>query len=161
MFQLMYDAKGIGLAANQVNLPIRMFVVNVLSDPEQGQEMVFINPVVSRPKGFAEEQEGCLSLPGVYGDVKRPKQIHVSAYTLEGKPIDATVDGLLARVIQHELDHLDGVMFPDRMSESGRLELRGVLDEFETDYQSRQRTGEVPSDDEVQSHLKAWEERYC
>ena len=69
MFELMYDANGVGLAANQVDLPIRLFVVNLEADPEKGEELVFINPVIRMPKGTKEHEEGCLSLPGLYGNV--------------------------------------------------------------------------------------------
>src|SRR5688500_7945225 len=74
MFELMYEHKGIGLAANQVDLPLRLFVLNLEGKKGEGEEMVFINPVISRHKGSAEAEEGCLSLPGVYGNVIRPKQ---------------------------------------------------------------------------------------
>src|SRR5699024_2395218 len=120
MFDQMYQAKGIGLAANQVDMPLRLFVVNLESNPTEGEELVFINPVITRPKGSDEAEEGCLSLPGVYGNVVRPKQVRINAYTLEGKEIDAEVTGLFARCVQHELDHLDGVLFTDRVAPSIR-----------------------------------------
>ena len=79
MFDLMYEAKGIGLAANQVDLPYRLFVLNLTGDAaEADQEQVFINPVLSDPKGSAEAEEGCLSLPGLYAQVRRPETITVS-----------------------------------------------------------------------------------
>ena len=71
MFELMYEAKGVGLAANQVDLPYRFFIVNLQSDPAKAEEQVFINPVLSPAKGSAEAEEGCLSLPGLYAQVKR------------------------------------------------------------------------------------------
>jgi peptide deformylase len=113
MFDLMYAAKGIGLAANQVDLPLRLFIVNLESNPETGEELVFLNPVISRPRGGAEEaEEGCLSLPGLYGPVIRPKEVRINAYNLSGQEFEADVSGLFARCVQHELDHLDGVLFP-------------------------------------------------
>ena len=84
--------------------------------------MILINPEIQRPKGNETAQEGCLSLPGVFGQVKRPKKIRISAYDITGNPIEAEVDGFLARVLQHENDHLDGLMFFDRMSEGAKKE---------------------------------------
>ena len=109
MFELMYDAKGVGLAANQVDLPFRLFVTNLAGAPDEGEEMVFINPVVERPKGNTEQDEGCLSLPEVYAPVRRPERITVSAYDLSGNEINGEIDGIMARVVQHETDHLDAV----------------------------------------------------
>ena len=161
MLELMYDANGVGLAANQVDLPIRMFVANLEADPEQGEEMVFINPVISRPKGSEEGEEGCLSLPGLYGKVKRPKRVLVNAYNSQGEELQIDVDGLLARVIQHDTDHLDGVLFIDRLSETGRLEAEDALDEFETEFRSRRTTGGIPDDETIASRLNDWEAKYC
>jgi peptide deformylase len=161
MFELMYAAKGIGLAANQVDLPLRFFVVNLEAKPEAGEEMVFINPVISLPRGGSEEaEEGCLSLPGLYGQVTRPKQVRINAYSLDGKEITTDVTGLLARCVQHELDHLDGVLFPDRMSPSAKADIIEGLDEFEADFRSRRETGGIPSDDELAKKWTDWESRY-
>jgi len=96
MFQLMYAARGIGLAANQVDLPLQLFVINISGDSEEGEERVFINPVISKPSGQAEAEEGCLSIPEVNGTVLRPEKIHVSAFDLDGNEISETVDGLMA-----------------------------------------------------------------
>jgi peptide deformylase len=105
MFELMYNAKGVGLAANQVDLPLRIFIVNLEGDPEKADEMVFINPVISHAKGSEEAEEGCLSLPGLYGPVRRPKQVRISAFNLAGEEVREDATGLLARVVQHEFDH--------------------------------------------------------
>lgn len=161
MFGLMYENKGIGLAANQVDLPLRLFVVNLKSNPQEGEEMVFLNPVISFPKGSDEAEEGCLSLPGVYGNVIRPKQVRINAYTLEGQEVDIVATDLLARCVQHELDHLDGVLFPDRMSPAARNDLLDELDEFETEFASRRGTGSLPSDEAIAAQLAEWEKRYC
>ena len=106
----MYASRGIGLAANQVDLPFQLFLVNESGEPSKGEELVFINPVITKPKGREEKEEGCLSLPGVHANVARPTQIHVTAYDLNGSPIDATFDGMLARIIQHEYDHVHGCL---------------------------------------------------
>jgi peptide deformylase len=162
MFELMYAAKGIGLAANQVDLPLRLFVVNLESNPEVGQEQVFINPVISLPRGGSEEsEEGCLSLPGLYGPVVRPKQVRINAYGLDGKEVQIEATGLLARCVQHELDHLDGVLFPDRMSPSAKADILEGLDEFEAEFKSRRDTGGVPGDEEIAKQWADWEARYA
>jgi peptide deformylase len=161
MFELMYAAKGVGLAANQVDLPIRLFVANLEADPEQGEEMVFINPVVSNPKGSEEGEEGCLSIPSLYGNVVRPKQVRVNAYNLQGEEIRADIGGLFSRVVQHETDHLDGVLFIDRMSETAKIEVQEELDVFVTDFNSRRDTGGVPDDESIAARLKEWEAKYC
>jgi peptide deformylase len=161
MFDLMYESNGIGLAANQVDLPLRLFVVNLTADPQDGEEMVFINPVVSRPKGSEEREEGCLSFPELYRPVIRPKQVQVNAYNLNGEEIRGTIDGMLARVVQHETDHLDGVLFTDRLSPMARLDIQDILDEFETAFRSKRGTGEIPGDEQIAARLAEWEGRYC
>ena len=161
MFELMYEARGIGLAANQVDLPFQVFVVNLAAEPGEGEELVFINPVISRPKGSEEAEEGCLSLPGVYGQVMRPKQVRVQAYNLQGESIDMEVDGMMARVIQHENDHLQGTLFTDRLSEGGRIDVAPALEEFKLNFESKRRTGGIPSDEEIHARLKRLEEEYC
>ncbi len=161
MFERMYESKGIGLAANQVDIPLRLFVVNLEAQPGQGEELVFINPVISKPKGSAESEEGCLSLPGVYGQVVRPKQVTINAYTLEGQEITRDVTGLLARCVQHELDHLDGVLFTDRLSASGKADLADELDELMTVYESKRQTAEIPSDEEIAARWAEWEQKYA
>ena len=162
MFDLMYEAKGIGLAANQVDLPLRLFIVNLEAKPDAGEELVFINPVISLPRGGSEEaEEGCLSLPGLYGQVVRPKQVRINAYSLAGQEIQADATGLFARCVQHELDHLDGVLFPDRMSATAKADIDEDLHVFETDFSSRRNTGAVPSDEEIAQRWAEWEGRYA
>ena len=160
MFDLMYAAKGIGLAANQVDLPVRLFIMNLTSKPD-GEEQVFINPVVSSPKGSDEAEEGCLSLPGLYGQVIRPKTVRVNAYNLSGQEIQRELSGLEARCLQHELDHLDGVLFPDRMSVGNRANVIEELQEFEADFVSRRGTGGIPSDSILTAQRAEWERKYC
>jgi peptide deformylase len=158
MFALMYEHRGVGLAANQVALPYRLFIVNVAADPEQSDlEMVFINPVISGRKGSVEAEEGCLSLPDVLADVTRPEKITVTAYNMAGEEFSFEVDGLLARVIQHENDHLDGVMFTDHLSSTALMAVRDEIEEFEADWESRQRQGEVADEAELVAELKRLE----
>jgi peptide deformylase len=162
MFDAMYQAKGIGLAANQVNLPLRFFIINLEARPDAGEELVFLNPVISLPRGGSEEaEEGCLSLPGVYGQVVRPRQVRVSAYTLDGSEFTADVTGLFARCVQHELDHLDGVLFPDRMSATAKADIQADLDVFETEYNSKRMTGALPGVEEIARQWAEVEARFA
>ncbi len=161
MFELMYAAKGIGLAANQVNLPFQLFVVNATGDRSTGDELVFINPVLSAPRGHVTAEEGCLSLPGVFGNVARPERIHISAYDLHGNPIERTLDGTLARVIQHEFDHIQGILFIDRMDP---LDVKGIADDltrFESQFLASRLRGDIPSDELVTRALESDEAEYC
>jgi peptide deformylase len=161
MFRLMYEAKGIGLAANQVNLPLRLFIMNLESDPQKGQELVFINPVISQPKGSSEAEEGCLSLPGLYGPVVRPKQVRITAYGIDGKEIDIAATDLLARCVQHEVDHLDGVLFTDRMSVGAKADALEELHDFEITFHSQRSTGNIGTDEQLAAERAEWEKRYC
>jgi len=161
MFERMYESKGIGLAANQVDIPLRLFVVNLEAKPGEGEEMVFINPVISKPKGTAEAEEGCLSLPGIYANIVRPKQVTINAYTIDGREITAEVSGLLARCVQHELDHLDGVLFTDRISPVAKADLADELDELATVFASKRQTGEIPSDEVIAARWAEWEQKYA
>lgn len=158
MFELMYKHRGVGLAANQVDLPYRLFIVNLEGDPAKGEEMVFVNPVISRRKGLAEAEEGCLSLPGLYGYVKRPSAVVIDAFTLDGKPIHLELDDLFARVVQHETDHLDGRLFIDRLNTTGLLNARPILDEFEIAFAGQRERGEIPGDEAIKSRLAALEQ---
>lgn len=158
MFDLMYSAKGIGLAANQVGLPFRFFVVNVTADPEQkDEEFVFINPRIRRRKGATTGEEGCLSLPGLYANIERAEEIVVEAYDLEGEGFEMELDELPARVVQHETDHLDGVLFVDRLNPDERSKLDLKLLGFESEFRKQQSSGQFPADDEIKRQLKALE----
>ncbi len=119
MLALMYDGEGAGLAASQVGIPLRVLVMNVTGDPKKEEhEHVFINPVIkNRIGGRTAIEEGCLSLPGDFGKVIRFKRVKFQAYRPDGSIVDATWSGLNARVLQHEVDHLDGVLFIDRLKE--------------------------------------------
>lgn len=160
MIEMMYEAKGVGLAATQVNLPIRMFVLNPTGERGEGEEMVLLNPELQFPKGSETASEGCLSLPGINGDVKRPKKIRLSAYDINGRQVERTVDGFLARVLQHENDHLDGILFFDRINPEARIELDESLAELDRDFRTRQTAGEIASDDALVESLRPWFERY-
>jgi peptide deformylase len=162
MFQIMYDFRGVGLAANQVNLPIRLFVANPSGDQnEQDQEMVFINPVINKPKGSVEAEEGCLSLPGINANVKRSKSLHVNAFDISGREIAGEIDGYLARIVQHELDHLDGLMFIDRLTDEGVRPHLEDLAEMLMQFKQAQSDGTIPTDKQLEEERAAWEKQYC
>jgi peptide deformylase len=154
MFALMYEAKGIGLAANQVALPLRFFVLNVTGDPKQpDQEQVFINPEILKRESVVEEEEGCLSLPALYGKVRRSKKIRVRAFTLQGQAVELDVDGLLSRAIQHETDHLDGTLITDRFDSPVRLATADKLRQIEVAFRKEQAEGRWPADDAMQRRV--------
>jgi len=126
MLETMYASKGIGLAATQVNVHRRLLVADV-SD-EHDQPMVFINPEVIAREEVGVHQEGCLSVPGIYDDVERAQRIRVKALGRDGQPFEMDAEGLLAICIQHEIDHLDGKLFVDYLSELKRQRIRKKLE---------------------------------
>lgn len=128
MFETMYDAPGIGLAAVQVNVPKRVIVVDI--SEEKNAPQCFINPQILAREGEEQFEEGCLSVPGIYEPVKRSKSIKVQALDREGKPFELETDGLLAVCIQHEMDHLDGKLFVDYLSEIKRTRIRKKMEKL-------------------------------
>jgi peptide deformylase len=159
MFDLMYEANGIGLAANQVDLPYRLFVLNLKSDPNLSEEEhVFLNPVVTSRKGMAEGEEGCLSIPGLYAQVKRPERVTLNAYNLSGEEVNLELDGLFARAVQHEIDHLDGVLFIDRLSPTSVIEVRDALEDFEAQFVGQCERGEIPDSETIVKRLAELEQ---
>jgi peptide deformylase len=166
MLELMYRSRGLGLAANQVAWPFQLFVMNAAADPQQPeQQRVLINPVIVERKGVIEGEEGCLSFPDLYQKVRRARVVKVQAYDLEGKVVEiltsdipAPLAELTSRVLQHEIDHLHGVLFIDKMGPIGKLSCRSALKEFEREFRRLQETGEYPPDDEIEKQLRALEE---
>ncbi|MGM0632959.1 MAG: peptide deformylase [Pseudomonadota bacterium] len=127
MFETMYEAPGIGLAATQVNVHQRLIVIDV-SD-ERDQPLVFINPEIEvLDETLSEYDEGCLSVPGFYETVTRPQIVHVKALDRDGEPFEMRAEGLLAVCIQHERDHLDGKLFVDYLSTLKRQRIRNKLE---------------------------------
>lgn len=137
MFDVMYERRGIGLAAPQVGLNIRMLVCNQTAKLSEEDEQVFVNPVLSDLVGAEENEEGCLSLPGVYGPVLRATKCRVQAYDLAGNPIDCHGEDMLARILQHETDHLDGILHIDRFGEAAKMSVRRALREMEETFQGK------------------------
>jgi peptide deformylase len=107
------------------------------------------------------QEEGCLSLPGLRGDVRRPEKIVVDAWSLDGEPFRIDVGGLLARVVQHEFDHLDGRLFTDRLTESAAIESRRELETFREVFAGQQSRGELPGDDAILARLDRLEADRC
>lgn len=129
MFDCMVREKGVGLAAPQVGRSDRVFVVDIEDD--QGRtRRAFVNPVIREREGMESAEEGCLSIPGIRGDVKRPERVVVEAKDEHGQPFTLAAEGLLARAIQHETDHLDGVLFVDRLSPIKRKLVEARLKRF-------------------------------
>ncbi len=117
MFETMYDAKGIGLAATQVDRHVRVVVMDLAKEGEEPQPKVYINPKVTPlTEELVPYQEGCLSIPEVYDEVKRPARVLIEALDADGTPFRVEAEGLLAVCIQHELDHLNGIVFVDYLS---------------------------------------------
>ena len=160
MFELMYASEGIGLAANQVGLPYRLFVLNLTGKREEkDQEHVFINPEIVKRKGTQEAEEGCLSFPRTYGEVRRADEIVVEAFDLDGQGFDLSIDDLASRAIQHETDHLDGVLFTDKLSEAALRELAPKMSDFESQFRRQQELGVVPSIPAIEAQLRRLAEK--
>ena len=158
MFELMYATEGIGLASNQVDLPYQLFVLNVTGDrTKTEEERVILNPVIHRRKESAEDLEGCLSFPGITANVVRPAIIEFEGIALNGETQIFKFDGLIARAVQHEMDHLNGCCFVDRLTPSELATIRPELDELTSEYESKCRLWFIPSEKEVLERLVALE----
>lgn len=143
MIELMRGAEGIGLAAPQVGIPLRLFVAHVPTDPEAEPDpsglavstekpQVFFNPeIVEFSRDLEPYEEGCLSLPGINGEVNRPSTVTMRAIDIEGNTVELQATGLLARCWQHEIDHLDGVLIIDKMTQMARLKNRARIKSME------------------------------
>ena len=126
MFETMYDAPGIGLAATQVDVHRRLLVADVSAD--KNEPWVLINPVTFEQDGVEVTEEGCLSVPGYYEEVQRAEHIRVRYLDRDGIEVESEFDGLLAVCVQHEIDHLDGKLFVDYLSEAKRQRIRKRLE---------------------------------
>jgi peptide deformylase len=129
MFDLMREEQGVGLAAPQVGVNLRMFVMNATGKPED--DKVIVNPTLTDAEGNDMGEEGCLSLPKIRADIDRALTLTLSAQDLNGKPFTETETGFVARVWQHEFDHLNGIMLIDRMGFTARMGVRKRLREME------------------------------
>lgn len=132
MLEVMRERKGVGLAAPQVGVAVRMFVMNATGEPQD--DRVYVNPRLSDPEGEEEREEGCLSLPEINTPVLRSLRLRLQARDVEGNAIDETAEGFIARVWQHETDHLDGVLILDKMPPTVKMSHRKKLKELEDDF---------------------------
>jgi peptide deformylase len=124
MTQTMYEAPGVGLAAPQVGVQKRVFVYDT---GDGAGPVTVINPVISEARGEWTFEEGCLSVPGLSWPIVRPKEVHLTGFDLDGNAISVEADEFLARVFQHEVDHLDGVLLVERLDEDQRKEAKRIL----------------------------------
>jgi peptide deformylase len=134
--------------------------MNISGDPGKPEcEEVFLNPVIVERKGTVEDDEGCLSFPGLYQKIRRAKTIKVQAYDLKGKLVEKVISDLEARAWQHEIDHLKGVLFIDSMGTIARLASRGAIKQFEREFRRAQEKGEIPADADIEKILASLEGR--
>jgi peptide deformylase len=134
MFETMYAAPGIGLAATQVDFHKRVIVIDI--SETRDQPLVLINPELIARDGVEETEEGCLSVPGIYEKVRRAERIRVRTLDRKGEQVEFDADGLLAVCIQHEMDHLEGKLFVDYLSDLKRIRIRKKLDKVRRDRPS-------------------------
>jgi len=143
MIETMYAAEGVGLAAQQVGRALMLTVIDVTPSeqpwtmsPKLSMPLILLNPVLSRPQGEQTGSEGCLSIPEVSGQIRRAAQVTVRAQTLDGGEIEFDCTGLLARAAQHEVDHLNGILFVDRMDAATRASFAGKLKKMQKETEA-------------------------
>ncbi|KAL9262335.1 Peptide deformylase 1B, chloroplastic-like protein [Drosera capensis] len=147
MFDMMYKTDGIGLSAPQVGINVQLMVFNPAGERGEGQEIALINPrVVKYSKEKKVLNEGCLSFPGIYGDVQRPVSVTIDAQDVTGAKFRIDMSGIPARIFQHEFDHLKGILFFERMTETVLEEIRADLQALEEKYEKN--TG-TPSPEQI------------
>ncbi|MCL2349586.1 MAG: peptide deformylase [Planctomycetaceae bacterium] len=162
MFETMYDDDGVGLAANQVGLPYQLFVINTSGDADKKEnEHVFINPVIRKKKGSEESGEGCLSFPEINAPVIRPAEVVIQGVGLDGQVHELHCKKLISRAVQHEYDHINGVVFIDRLSPANLLDIKEQLLELEREFETNRRLGLIPSDKEIAAKILELESKYC
>ena len=144
MFRRMHASQGVGLAGPQVGLRKRILVLNPTGEPKD--DLALVNPsIASRSGPQTLFDEGCLSFPGIYAEIKRPERCTVTAFDPDGKPIEKEYDGFVSRIIQHEFDHLEGVLLVDRMSPADKLGNKAALEELIDKYKKKQAAGAARS----------------
>ncbi|MEZ5975068.1 MAG: peptide deformylase [Planctomycetota bacterium] len=138
MYDLMFESHGVGLAAPQVGLDQRILVLNDKGDPEQPEfNLTLVNPtIVARGGDKTLHEEGCLSFPGIYGEIERPDRCTVEAVDVKGNPIRMEFDGFRSRIVQHEYDHLEGILLVDRLSPADKHKNRAALQELVDQYKA-------------------------
>jgi peptide deformylase len=148
MLETMYAAPGLGLAAPQVGVRKRLFVYDIDDRPE-----VLVNPEIVESRGEWVFEEGCLSVPGLAWEIVRPREVHLRARDLDGNEVEFEADEILARMFQHELDHLDGVLLVEHLDEEQRAEAKRALRELMAGGPSRRPAG-TPVDDPIEHALR-------
>ncbi len=134
MFEIMYKYEGVGLAATQIGLNYRIFVMNVEQDKNKKGEKVFINPQILEREGFQDGNEGCLSIPGIYVSIKRALKITAKALDENFQEFEVEAEGLAARAIQHEMDHLNNILIIDRITPAQKIKISLELKKMEDEY---------------------------
>ena len=143
MFDRMYASSGVGLAAPQVGLGRRILVLNPTGEP--ADELALVNvSIVDRSGPEVSFEEGCLSFPGIYADVRRPERCKVQAFSVTGEPIEREFDDFTSRIVQHEYDHLEGVLLVDRMSPADKQRHKAALEELVERYRDGLRRTSAP-----------------
>jgi peptide deformylase len=143
LLETMYAAKGVGLAATQVNVHRRVIVADVSA--EKNAPLALVNPTILRRDDVEVSEEGCLSVPGIYEEVSRAKRVAVRALDRDGNRVELELDGLLAVCVQHELDHLDGKLFVDYLSELKRTRIRKKLEKEQRERRASPTRRSVPA----------------
>lgn len=136
MFETMYRESGVGLAANQVGLDMNLTVIDTSGGDDVNARLVLINPVVLATDGSVEEDEGCLSFPGVRAIARRGERCRVRAYDLDGNAFEVESGGLLGKALQHETDHLQGKLFIDHLTLASRASVEGKLKQMKKDFKA-------------------------
>jgi len=142
MFELMYATKGVGLAAPQVGLNVKLLVFNAAGDSENSEsEIVLCNPIIkSKSKDKESAEEGCLSFPQIFGNVMRHVSIAIEAQNLQGETFELELENWQARIFQHENDHLEGMLFIDRMTPASKAMAKNYLADMREDYDANAST---------------------
>lgn len=159
MFDLMYQTDGVGLAANQVELPYQLLVMNPAGDAERKEEeYVLINPIImKRSAELRKIEEGCLSFPELHLDIVRPAEVKLQAVDLSGQLRHYVWRGMKARIVQHEIDHLHGCCFYERAEFSGELKAKTALAEMTERFKTDRTNGLIPDDAEIDRRIARWE----
>ena len=140
MFDSMYEAEGIGLAANQVGINLNIFIIDISHTEESDDSYVFVNSsIIESSSNKSSSSEGCLSLPNISLDINRPERIKLKYQTIDGKWCEDDFSGLLGRAIQHENDHVNGIMIIDRVSETEKIKHKTELKNLEINFNKRKK----------------------
>lgn len=153
MWETLLLVKGLGISANQVGLELRMAVL-AIKNKEEMKRMVIINPTIVERSGEMTGEEGCLSLPGLFADVTRSQKVVVRALNEKGVPIEVTATGMLARLFQHEIDHLDGKVFVDRLTPLGKIQAKAAIKKFRKQWAEMDETKIKPDEDNISGNAR-------